>query len=204
MARKGITKEQIFEAATHLQEAGIASTVQAVREQIGSGSYSTINTHLVEWRKAHAEQTLVNVPDIPEKIMTAFNQVWISAIKSAQDDVETQRQTLEVMRREMDKENAGMVTEIKRLEKEQEEGDGKLEAATQEITDAKADKMSAEKQIINLQIENARLDERAKATEEQVITFREQLSKLQEQFTELAKQKDLKEQESKRLKPRIS
>jgi len=202
MARKGITKEQIFEAATHLQEAGIAPTVQTVRERIGSGSYSTINAHLAEWRKAHAEQALVNIPDIPEKIMTAFNQVWAGAIKSAQDDVETQRQALEVMRREMDKENADMVAEIKRLEKELEETDGKLEVVTQEVIDAKAGKASAEKQIINLQIENARLDERAKATEEQVINLREQLSRSQEQFTELATQKDLKEQGSKRPKQR--
>ncbi len=193
MARKGITKKQIFEAATHLQEAGIASTVQAVRERIGSGSYSTINAHLAEWRKTHAEQALVNIPDMPEKIMSAFNQVWASAIKSAQEDVETQRQALEVMRREMDKENADMVAEIKRLEKE-------LEAITQEVIDAKAGKVSAEKQLVNLQIENARLDERAKVTEEQVINLRKQLSRSQEQFTELATQKDLKEQGSKRPK----
>ncbi len=200
MARKGITKEQIFEAATNLQEAGIASTVQAVRERIGSGSYSTINAHLAEWRKEYAEQALVNIPDIPEKIMAAFNQVWASAIKSAQDDVETQRLALEAMRRQMDKENTDMVTEIKRLEKELEKADGKLEAVTQEGIDSKAGKVSAEKQLINLQIENARLDGRAKATEEQVINLREQLSRIQEQFTELAKQKNSKEQGSKRPK----
>ncbi len=204
MARKGITKEQIFEAATSLQEAGMAPTVQAVRERIGSGSYSTINTHLPDWRKEHAEEALVNIPEIPEKIMTAFNQVWTGAIKSAQDDVETQRQALEAMRREMDKENVGMAAEIKRLETEQEETDGKLETVTQELIDTRAGKASAEEQIINLQIENARLDERAKATEEQVINHREQLSRLQEQFAELAQQKDLKEHASKQPKQRAS
>lgn len=197
MARKGITKEQIFEAATQLQETGIASTVQAVRERIGSGSYSTINTHLAAWRKEHAEQDLANVPDMPEKITAAFNQVWAAAIKSAKDDVETQRQVLEAMRREMDKENAGMVAEIKRLETEQEETGDKLETLAQELNKAKEGRVFAEKQVITLQIENARLDERTKATEVQAIDLREQLSRLQEQFTELAQQKDLTEQGSK-------
>ncbi len=197
MARKGITKEQIFEAATRLQAAGLASTVQAVREQIGSGSYSTINTHLAEWRKEHAEQISPNIPDMPEKLMTTFNQVWVTAVKSAQDDVATQRQTLEVLRREMDKENASMVAEIKRLEKELEETHDKLETVTQESIKTKEDSVSAEKQIINLWVENARLDERAKATEVQATDLREQLSRLQEQFTELAQQKDLTEQGSK-------
>jgi chromosome segregation ATPase len=191
MARKGITKEQIFAAATRLQAAGLASTVQAVREQIGSGSYSTINTHLAEWRKEHAEQVSLNVPDMPEKIMTTFNQVWATAVKSAQDDVETQRQTLEAMRREMDKENASMVAEIKRLEKELEETIDKLETVAQESIKTKEGRVSAEKQIIDLRVENARLDERAKATEQQATDLREQLSKLQEQFTELAQQRDV-------------
>ena len=108
-----------------------------------------------------------------------------------------QRQTLEVLRREMDKENASMVAEIKRLETEQEETACKLQTVAQELNKAKEGCVSAEKQIITLQIENARLDERAKTTEVQAIDLREQLSRLQEQFTELAQQKDLTEQGSK-------
>jgi hypothetical protein len=46
MARQGISKEQVYTAAAELREEGTAPTVQAVRERIGSGSFSTINTHL--------------------------------------------------------------------------------------------------------------------------------------------------------------
>ena len=94
MARQGISREQVFDAAGALLDEGTSPTVQAVRERIGSGSFTTINRHLDEWRKEHAGQAPANIPDMPDKVMMAFQQVWAAAARAAQEDTETQRQAL--------------------------------------------------------------------------------------------------------------
>ena len=68
MARPGITQEQVFEAATALQDEGTVPTVQSVRERIGSGSYTTITPMLNAWRDEHAKSAPAHVPDIPETV----------------------------------------------------------------------------------------------------------------------------------------
>ncbi len=189
MARQGISKEQVFEAAAALLEEGAAPTVQAVRDRLGSGSFSTINSHLAEWRREHADQAPANIPDIPEKVQAAFNQLWATAARTAREDVETQRQALEAMRREMDKERADMAAEIKHLEKSLEEAQGTIGKLETGLAEERQGRLAAERQVTDIRIENARLDERAKATEKRAGELKDQLEGLQVQFAEAVKQK---------------
>ena len=88
MARQGISKEQVYEAAAALREEGISPTVQAVRERIGSGSFSTISGHLADWKAEHAAQGPADIPPIPEKVQAAFAQIWATAARSAHAQTE--------------------------------------------------------------------------------------------------------------------
>ena len=112
MARQGISKEQVYSAAAELREEGLTPTVQAVRERIGSGSFSTINTHLAEWKAENAAQAVADIPAMPEKVQEAFTRIWATAARSAQEGFETQREALEAVRKEMDRERASMAEEI--------------------------------------------------------------------------------------------
>ncbi|MCP4042623.1 MAG: hypothetical protein GY731_11825, partial [Gammaproteobacteria bacterium] len=167
MARQGISKEQVYTAAAELREEGSAPTVQAVRDRLGSGSFSTISAHLAEWKAENAAQGPADIPAMPEKVQASFNQIWATASRSAQEGVETQREALEAMRREMDKERAEMAAEIGRLE-------GSLEDATERAErlekDLGAEHQSGEEkaaQITALTIENTRLEEQVKAAQAQ-------------------------------------
>ncbi len=201
MARQGISREQIFEAAGALQEEGTSATVQAVRERIGSGSYTTINRHLDDWRKEHAGQAPANLPAMPEKVMGAFQQVWATAAKAAQDEVETQRQALEAMRREMAKEQADMGAEIQRLEQALDEAGRKVEGLKRKLETERKGRAEAGEQVTALRIENARLDERAKAAEGRVVEFKAQLEGLQARFAAAAKHQELKGRTARAPKP---
>ncbi len=201
MARQGISREQIFEAAGALQEEGTPATVQAVRERLGSGSYTTITRHLDDWRKEHAGQAPANIPDIPDKVMGAFQQVWATAAKAAQDEVETQRQALEAMRREMAKAQADMAAEIQRLEQALEETGRKAEGLERELEAERRGRAAAEQQAMDLRIENARLDERAKAAEARAVEFKAQVEGLQARFAEAAEQQARKGRTAKAPKP---
>jgi chromosome segregation ATPase len=165
MARQGISKEQVYSAAAELREEGITPTVQAVRERIGSGSFSTINTHLSEWKAENAAQAVADIPDMPEKVEAAFKQIWATATRSAQDGFETQREALEAVRKEMERERASMAEEIERLEKELEETSTK---AAQLETDLTAERQAGEEkvgQVTALTIEKTRLEEQVKAAQ---------------------------------------
>lgn len=165
MARQGISKEQVYTAAAELREEGTAPTVQAVRERIGSGSFSTINTHLAEWKSENAAQAVADIPDIPEKVEAAFKQIWATATRSAQEGFETQREALEAVRKEMGHERASMAEEIERLEGELEETSTK---AAQLETDLTAERQAGEEktgQVTSLTIENARFEEQVKAAQ---------------------------------------
>ena len=201
MARQGISRAQVLEAASALQEEGTPPTVQAVRERIGSGSYTTINRYLDEWRKEHAGQAPANIPAMPEKVMGAFQQIWATAARVAQEDVETERQALEAMRREMEQAKADMAAEIARLEKDLEETHHKAEGLGKDLEVERKGRAAAEEQVTTVQIENARLDERAKAAEGRAAELKEQVEGLQVKFAEVAKQQERKGRAAKAPKP---
>jgi chromosome segregation ATPase len=187
MGRKGITQTQVYEAASALLDEGTSPTVQSVRERIGSGSYTTINAHLGEWRKEHAGQAPADIPDIPEKVQGAFRQVWSAASLAAQADVETQRQALEAMRREMDKERVDMTAEIDRLETALEEATQREGRSAQDLEAARQAGAGKDARISALTVENARFEERLKAADARGGELTEQLERLQAAFTAAAK-----------------
>ncbi len=188
MARQGISKKQVFEAATALLDEGTPPTVQNVRNRIGSGSYTTINTHLAVWRQEHAGQVPANIPALPEKVMAVFNQAWAVAVKAAQADVDTQRQALDAMRRELDKEKTDMVGEIARLERALEDATEKVTVTGRAMAAERKARALTEQQVMELRIESARFDERAKAAEGRAGELRAQLEGLQAQFAKVVRQ----------------
>lgn len=198
MARPGITKEQIIQAAdTLLQETGAMPTVQAVRERIGSGSYTTINTTLTEWRKEYAERIIADVPAMPDKVQAAFNQAWSIAVRQTQEDMEAERQAIDTKRREMEKEHAGMSAEIEQLEKALEEAIEKTGRIEEELNREKQAREETTKKLDESSIENARLDERAKAAEARADEMKKQIEDLQEKMAEIAKRRTEAKKEEK-------
>jgi Plasmid replication region DNA-binding N-term len=192
MARQGVSKEQVFKAASALNDEGIVPTVQAVRERIGSGSFSTISSHLADWKAENAGRPPANIPEMPDKVMEAFRGVWATAAVVAKEGVETQRQALEVMRREMQQEKAEMKAEINRLEKALEDAQTKADGLKKELDVEQEGRAEVEKQVERVNIENARLDERAKAAETRAAEFKEQVENLQAKFAQVAGQTEQK------------
>jgi SMC interacting uncharacterized protein involved in chromosome segregation len=188
MARAGVSKEQVFKVASELNGEGIVPTVQAVRERIGSGSFSTISSHLAEWRDENVGNAPSNIPEMPDKVMGAFRGVWATATVAAKEGVETERQALEGLRREMNKEKVEMTGEINRLERALEDTQARMEELKKELDKEREGRAVMEKQVAGVNLENARLDERAKAAEERANEFKEQVESLQAKFAQVAGQ----------------
>ncbi len=97
MARRGITREEVFQAADSLQTVGKKVTVIAIREHLGKGSYSTITAALDAWRKEQEEQQKeedVSVPEPLPEVSQAAQNIWVLAWKEAQREFDVQRDAL--------------------------------------------------------------------------------------------------------------
>ncbi len=96
------------------------------------------------------------------------------------------------MRREMEKDKANMAEEIERLEQALEETARKAEGLEKALEAERRGRSAAEQQAMDLRIEHARLDERAKAAEGRAVEFKAQLESLQARVAAVAKQQERK------------
>ena len=76
MGRPGVSADQIAEVICELDAAGREVTVTAVRERLGSGSFTTIGAALNEWRREQAQATRPVVPKPPESLLVLWRQLW--------------------------------------------------------------------------------------------------------------------------------
>ena len=92
MARPGVGAKQIEEVIKELEAEGAEITVTAIRERLGSGSYSTIGAVLNEWRREQAQAARAAVPEVPETLHRLTRQLWAEAWKAADRLYEPERQ----------------------------------------------------------------------------------------------------------------
>ena len=187
MGRTGITKEQVYEVAAALSGEGISPTVQSVRERIGTGSYSTISGYLTAWRDEHAAQVPANIPDRPEKVEKAFEQIWATAALAAQEGVKIEREALEAARREMEQERAEMKAEIERLEQALDEETGRNKRLADELEAERRGGEKKDERIQALIVESARNEERFKAAKARGDELKDQLERLEDTFAAASK-----------------
>lgn len=92
-----ITKDQVFQAATALlQEEGAVPTLMALRHRIGSGSLTTIQKYLTEW-KEEQKRKRVERPELPAEFRTLWEslggEVWKGAREIAGREIDEIRAT---------------------------------------------------------------------------------------------------------------
>jgi len=189
MARQGISEQQVIEAAEQLAQSGQAVTVAAVREVIGSGSFSTINGFLAKWKDS-GDRKPADIPDMPDNVARAMRQLWAAAWRDAQAAIQAEREALDAGRREMEQARREMGQEIARLEAENGQQAEAMARLNGELAEKAAALDMAEKSAAHLQVENARLDERAKAAETRSAELKEELARLHRQFEALRQPPD--------------
>src|SRR5262245_14639993 len=94
MARQGISPEKIRAVITQLQAQGEEPTVSAIREQLGSGSYTTISSELSRWRIEQAQATRPAIPEIPDSVHHVAQHFWVQAWKAADNLFEKERHSV--------------------------------------------------------------------------------------------------------------
>ncbi len=148
------TKEQrIIEAASRLQADGKKPTMEAIRQEIGGGSFATISPALRKWRESQQQEQLKAVAlEMPKDVNAIFekftNSLWrefesLITEKTANKQPEDEKQKINAIQSERDE----ALTEIERLESVLNESTIKNAALTetnQELT------LQAQKQQMTL------------------------------------------------------
>ncbi|UTH73544.1 DNA-binding protein [Chromobacterium sp. IIBBL 290-4] len=94
---------RIRQAAFELVAEGVWPTVVDVRARLGSGSNTTINNTLKEWRQEFLSRVSVSArrPDWPSGVAEAFEQLWQKACDGAEQQLESLRQEVESERTDL-------------------------------------------------------------------------------------------------------
>lgn len=85
MAREGVTRAQVFQAADDISKAGQAPTVASVRAKLGTGSYTTITALLREWKEQAIHEEESDALDVPEEVTAALGRAAELVWKAATD-----------------------------------------------------------------------------------------------------------------------
>jgi chromosome segregation ATPase len=110
-----VTKESVFGAAEALAAKGINVTQNAIRKELGGGSYSSIGDLLTQWRQSQVPTqpaTPIAEP-APESLQERFGAVlaaaWGEAIAMANTRLAAEREALAGVRTSLEKEKADAV-----------------------------------------------------------------------------------------------
>lgn len=161
MARPGVSYLDVSNAAQQLVAAGRAPTIETIRIALGTGSNSTLGTHLRTWKsKQDQTQQIATKENIPEELISALKGVWERVINQSEDRIQSIYQ-------ETQQELIQLRQEIQRLQKDNAVSQQQYHQIKQE-RDGFAHEQSVVAQLLtNAKIEIAILTEKLAGTEQQ-------------------------------------
>jgi chromosome segregation ATPase len=135
MAR-GITQDQVNEAADAILAAGENPTVEKVRAELGTGSPNTITRMLDAWRSQLGERLrqLTTLPEVPSSVGQAMIELWRLATKHAEH----------VLEGRFADERAALAAAQTQLAQEREHWDARLQTAETQVAQAQTARDLAE------------------------------------------------------------
>lgn len=163
------TPEDRAEAtARDLADRGKAVTARAVREV--AGVRMTVAAAAAKaWREATAEQSEVEVPEVPEDVSARMAAVWADAYRAAVASVTPERD---------------------RLAAEVEELRGEVEALTTTVTDVEDERDQATQQFHTAQDDQATIEHQLRDATQTISTHEATITELREQNRTLTGQLD--------------
>ena len=120
MGRNAMVDESmVFGAADAIAAVGGAPTARSIRELLGCGSQSTIQTHLKQWRQQRGlNAVVVTDPDVPADLLVCIKRALRKAGEEAkaktQKELDDRNHEFEIMR------NEAQAVERQLIENEQE------------------------------------------------------------------------------------
>ena len=176
MARPGITYEQVQSAANSLWKQGLSPSIQKIRETLGTGSNSTIATHLKRWQQERTDNSTSVLPSsIPEKVIEAVEAFWEIAFGQAESNFDSYRME--------------MLETVARAEQQRDRASAELalindeaKSLRQKLTRAQSKSRELEKHLLVEEERVAAVELRHNATKERLTRAHETIEQLREEI----------------------
>lgn len=198
-----ITKERIWAAADELDAAGLNPTLAAVRKAVGSGSFTTIQEAITEWKARRSAKATPAMepppPAIAERMTELGAQIWSVAQDMAHARLAADREALAIEREQTEAERREAMeladslsgeldqarARIASLETSEADSRAAQQQAGQRLATAEARVMSLEEQSRALISERDQAREEATSAREQAAIARGKVEALEAQLAAL-------------------
>ena len=153
------TIEEIHAAADTVEARGDKVTQARVRAELGGGSFTDINAAMKSWtgkKRATPKLREASPEGIREELDRFATQIWQTALDMANKRIQDELAAIELMREEMEREKAEIMTEADALAAELDATQGK----NREL-DARVQGLEKELKTAERERENARVAEQA-------------------------------------------
>lgn len=175
MARPGVTYLDVSNAAQQLVAAGRTPTIETIRMTLGSGSNSTLGTHLRTWKsKQDQTQQIASKENIPEEFISALKGVWERVMNHAEDKIQ-------VIHQETQQELIQFREDITRLQKDHAASQQQLQQIKQERDVLTNEKSALEQWLADAKIEIATLSEKLLGADQQNLEKQARIDELHRQ-----------------------
>src|SRR5438105_4376843 len=151
MARPGVTYLDVSHVAQQLVAAGRTPTIETIRIALGTGSNSTLGTHLRTWKsKQDQTQQIATKENIPEELISALKGVWERVMNQSEDKIQSVQQ-------ETQQELTKLKEEIQRLQQDNSYWQQQHQQTKQERDGFAHEKSAIEQLLTHSKIEIAAL-----------------------------------------------
>ena len=144
-----IMKKRIIAICDKMAEQGVKPTLERVRDELGSGSFSTINPILKQWKENQSTNDVATSIDLPIEIAAigekATAMIWKAANDQCNNTIKTLKQETNQITEQANAERDEALHEIKRLESENEKLNAKNSQQETLIDELKIKSAFAEK-----------------------------------------------------------
>ena len=103
MSRPGVSYEDVSKVATALLSQGTHPSVQRVRNELGTGSNTTIDRYLKSWQETFKQKKRTVLPEtLPEELVAPMETFWQTAMARAEANYQGFKQELQEKHEEIE------------------------------------------------------------------------------------------------------
>lgn len=147
MARPGVTYNEVSNAAQQLVASGKTPTIESIRIILGTGSNSTLGSHLKTWKASQdLTQQVVAKENLPEELVATMKGLWQLVMNQAEDKIQTIKQStkqelerLAKERQTLQQESGHWQQQYQQIKKEKDVLFHDKQAIDQSLSDAKVE-----------------------------------------------------------------
>ena len=181
MARPGITYIDVSKAAEKISNNKMDVTVDRVREELGTGSKSTIAPLLKRWKTLKKSDEKMSA--IPDDVLKAISDWYLLIQEKMNSELAKEKSKYDEKKSALNEEKKGFINTIKQHSEKEKELKDKINQLQDQLTNL-TDQFQAEK------IKNAQISEKHQHTQRSLNENKQALNEKQEQLSHLQKQYD--------------